>query len=677
MKFSYNWIKEYIPKLPTPEKLEELLILKSFEFESIKKFGDDYILDIKLPPNRFSDCSGHLGMAKEISAVLKTKIKEQPIKIKEDKELASRHLMVKINDKHNCPRYTARIMTDIKVGPSPKYIIERLEACGVQSINNIVDASNYVMLELGQPLHCFDYEKLAGDKIKAIIVRRAEDKEKFESLDDRKYELNKEVLVIADLKQALAIAGIKGGKATGIEENTTKIAIESANFDPICIRKTSKALNLTTDASVRFEKKVDPNLTEIAINRLASLIQEIADGKILKGTVDVYPEKRTKKALGFDLNKFYKIAGFEIPVKEVKNIFDLLGFKIIKQNKNTLFLEIPSQRLDIERPEDLVEEVLRLYDYNKIPDIMPVGTLVPAEKNENSVWKNKIKKSLATLGLNEVYLYSFNSESDLINFKIKPQSAIKLLNPVSSEMAYLRPTLLINLLKTSGNNFRFFDEVKIFELGKTFQKGAVSPIEEMRVAGLISRKDKKNHPFLELKGIIEKMFESFGLCDLEFHDLNENPWLISGRSAEIKVGEKSLGYIGEIASDLSQKYNDGFPAVVFEMDFEKVKIITEEEIEFEPICKFPAVIRDISMIIDENVRINEILNLINETEQKILRDVDLFDIYEGDKMPKGKKSLSFHLIFQSAEKTLTNDEIGKSLEKIISNLKSKLNAEIR
>lgn len=677
MKFSYNWLKEYIPKLPSPEKLEDLLIVKSFEFESIKKFGDDYVLDIKILPNRFSDCSGHLGLAKEITAVLKIKIKEQLIKINEDKELASKHLIVKINDKNNCPRYTARIMTNIRVGPSPKYIIQRLETCGLQSINNIVDASNYVMLELGQPLHCFDYEKLAGDKVKAIIVRHAQEKEKIESLDDKKYELNKEMLVISDLKQALAIAGIKGGKATGIEKTTTKIVIESANFEPISIRKTSKALNLVTDASVRFEKGVDRNLTEIAVDRLASLIQEIAGGKILKGMVDVYPQKQSKKVLGVELNKFYKIAGFEITIKEIRSIFASLGFKIVKQYKSKLILEIPSQRLDIERPEDLAEEVLRLYDYNKIPNIMPTGTLVPAEKNENAVWKNKIRKSLTTLGLNEVYLYSFVSEADLINFKTKANSAVKLLNPTSIETAYLRPTLIINLLKASGNNFRFFDEVKIFEIGKAFQKGAFSPMEEMRVTGLIARKDKKNHPFLELKGILEKMFESFGLCDLEFHDLINNPWLISGRSAEVKVGDLSLGFIGEISPELSQQYNEGFPTVIFEMDFEKIKKAIEEEIEYEPICKFPAIIRDVSMLVDENTRINEILNIINVTERNILRDVDLFDVYEGDKLPAGKKSLSFHLIFQVDSHTLTNEEVGKSLEKIISNLKSELNAEIR
>ena len=677
MKFSYNWIKEYIVNLPNPKKVAEILNLKSFEVEKLEKIGNDYILDMKLLPDRFSDSSGHFGLAREIAAVLNLKLKEPKITVKEASEKTENYLRVKVDNQNDCPRYSARIMFDIKVEESPQWLKERLGVCGLQTINNIVDAANYVMLETGQPLHCFDYEKLAGKNIKTIAIRRAQNEETIETLDDKKYALTTDVLLIADLEKPLAIAGIKGGKSTGISEKTKRIAIESANFDPVLIRRASKSLNLITDASMRFERKVDPNLTESAINRLASLIQELTGGKIMKGIVDVYPKKIAKKALGFDFIKFERFAGVKIPPPQIKNIFERLHFKIVRQQKNNLILEIPSWRLDIERFEDLAEEILRIYDYNKIPEIPPTGILIPPQKNERLEWSRKIKKIIASLGLDEIYNYSFLSEKDLVNFGLNPNETIQVANPVSAAFEFLRPTLIINLLKTAASNFRFYDQVKIFELGKVFQKGAAAPYEEWRLAGLISRKNKKEHPFLEMKGILEKMFESLGFWDLNFSDLKENPWFDFGRSAEIKAGEESLGFIGEINQNLSQTYTDGYPAVIFEMDLEKIIKAVEEELEFEPIPKFPSIIRDLSILVNSDVRVSEILNVISYSETKLLRDADLFDMYEGTNLPSGKKSLSFHLIFQADDHTLTNDEIGKSLEKIISNLKSQLSAEIR
>jgi len=677
MKFSYNWLKDYLPTLPKPEKLVEDLVLKSFEVEKIEKFGADYVLDVKIPPNRFSDSSGHLGLAKEIGAVLNLKVKEPDFKIKEAAEKTSSRLTIKINDSQDCLRYNARIITGVKVGPSPKWLAEKISSCGLQPINNIVDASNFVMLETGQPLHCFDYDKISGQHLKPIIVRRARKQETIVALDEKTYVLDPGILVISDLQQPLAIAGIKGGQASGISNETINLVLESANFDPTTIRLASRSLNLITDASTRFEHGVDPNITETAINRLANVIQKVAGGNITKGIVDSYPHKQSKKALGFDLIKFKEFSGITIPANQIKDIFKRLGFTIAKQTKNNLVLIAPTGRLDIERFEDLTEEILRIYDYNKVLETPPTGILIPAIPNEEMTWRRQIKKTLAALGLNEVYNYAFISKADLSNYGLKPEETITIANPISSEFEFLRPTLLINLLKNTGSNFRFYDEVKIFELAKVFQKGAVEPYEEWRVAGLISRKDKKIHSFLELKGVVEKMFEAFGLWDLGFYDLKQNPWLLNGRSAEIKIDEESLGFIGEINPTLTQKYNDGYPAVVFEMDLAKIVKSVQEELEYEPLAKFPAVIRDISLLVNAETRVSEILDIINNSENKILRDVDLFDTYEGEKLGPNKKSLSFHLIFQSPDRTLTTDEIGKSLEKIISNLKLELGAEIR
>ena len=678
MKFSYNWLKEYLPKLPAPQKLADELTLKSFEVEKIEKVKNDVVLDINLPPNRFADSSGHLGLAKEISAVLNIPLKLPKFDLIEDKnEKASNFVQIKIQNKNDCLRYSSRVIFDVKVKESPKWLKERLESCGIQSINNVVDATNYIMLLTGQPLHAFDYDKLTGNKIKTIVVRRAKDKEKITTLDEKTFELNPNILLIADLKNPLAIAGIKGGKIAEIDNNTKRIILESANFEPALIRKASKQLGLTTDASLRFERTLSPILTEEALNYVASLIQKLASGRILKGIVDVFPQKISKKVLGFNFEKFYHFLGFSIDKKTIENYFKRLGFKIVKKDKDNLFVEIPFQRIDIERFEDLAEEILRLYDYNKAPAFPPIGLVKPINISENIIFRNKVKDVLRSCGLDEIRTYSFVSKNDLENFGINPQNAVELENPISNDFGFLQPTLLINLIKTVNLNLKFFDEVRIFEIDKAFQKAPVKPAEEWRIAIALANKNKKDDElFFELKGIIETLAEANNCPDIEFL---ETPikWFVKNRSAKIEYDNVELGYIGQITPALTHKYSEGFSIVVCELDLEKLLKLSEEEYEFTPLPKYPAVIRDISILVDWDVKLSEILNVIYESEPKILFDVDLFDVYEGENLPENKKSLSFHLIFQTDDHTLTSEEVGKSLEKIISNLKEKFNAEIR
>ncbi len=327
MKFSYNWLKEYLKDLPPASKLAEVLTTKSFEVEKVEKINNDTILNINLPPNRFSDSSGHLGLAKEISAILNIPLYFPPFKIKEEKKLkAGDFIKIKIQNKNDCLRYSSRVVFDVKVKPSPNWLKKRLEACGVQSINNIVDATNYTMLLFGQPLHAFDYDKLTGNKIKALIIRRAQNNEIITTLDDKLVNLDENILIISDLKNPLAIAGIKGGKIAEIDENTQKIILESANFYPPLIRRASKKIKITTDASLRFERHLSPALTINALNYAAYLIQELANGKILKDIIDIYPLKISKKFLGFNFDQFNKFAGFVIDKKFIENSFKKLNF---------------------------------------------------------------------------------------------------------------------------------------------------------------------------------------------------------------------------------------------------------------------------------------------------------------------------------------------------------------
>lgn len=678
MRFSYNWLKEYLKDLPPASKLAEALTTKSFEVEKVEKINGDAILDINLPPNRFSDSNGHLGLAKEIAAVLDIPFNFPSYKLNENKRLkASDFIRIKIQDKNDCPRYSSRVIFDVKIKPSPNWLKKRLEACGLQSINNVVDATNYAMLLFGQPLHAFDYDKLTGNKVKALIVRRAQNNEIITTLDDKLVNLNENILIISDLKNPLAIAGIKGGKIAEIDENTQKIVLEGANFYPPLIRRASKMIKITTDASMRFERNLSPALTINALNYVAYLIQELANGKILKDIIDVCPQKISKKILGFNFDQFNKFTGFNIDKKFIESCFKRLNFKVVKKTSAELFLEIPPERIDIERFEDLAEEILRLYDYNKTPSIAPIGLIKPTPVNENIVFRNKIKNILSSLGADEVYTYSFVSKKDLENFNILPKNAIELENPISEEFAFLQPTLLINLCKANANNLRFYNETKIFQIAKTFQKAPLSPYEEWRLGLTFSQKNKKDDLiFFELKGIIEQLAEQLNCLDIEFIEIKSD-WFINHRAAKIVKDNIEIGYFGQLTPKLARLYNNDYPIIVAELDIEKLYQLSKEEYEFLPLPKFPAVIRDLSILVDIDTKMSDVLNIIYQSEPKILFDVDLFDLYEGEKLPENKKSISFHLIFQADDHTLTSEEVGKSLEKIISNLKEKLNAEIR
>jgi len=396
MKISYNWLQGLVgKKLPAPDKVAELLTFHSFEVESINKNGSDWVLDIDILPNRAHDCLSHLGIAREIAVLLKYPFKETNYKekIKEDKKMASELIEVKVEDQKLCPRYTARVIIDVEVGPSPQWIQERLKVCGLKPISNIVDIANYVMLETGQPLHAFDADKLKGGK---IIVRKAEKGEKITSLDNEKYHLDQNILVIADQKDPVCVAGIKGGIGPGVDSQTKRVILEAANFDFQAIRKASRQLKLITDASWRFEHQLDPNLTQEAIDMSAYLIQELAQGKVLKGLVDVYPKKVKPKKINLNNDQVRSLLGINISDKEISDILKRLG----------LDKTIPTKRLDINIPEDLIEEVGRVYGFAKIPSQLPSAVLVPAQKNEDLFYQNKVKDILANLGFSEVYNYS-------------------------------------------------------------------------------------------------------------------------------------------------------------------------------------------------------------------------------------------------------------------------------
>ena len=413
MVFSYSWLQSFFKrKLPAPEKLAELLTLHFAEVEEVRKEGKDFALDIDVKPNRAGDCFSHSGIAREISAITGLIYGSSTSIIRENKNIKAKDFVrVEVEDKNACPRYTARVVTDVKVFPSPKWLQERLMVCGLRPINNIVDIANYAMLETGQPLHAFDGEKLEGKK---IIVRFAKEREKIVTLDEEKYDLDEDILVIADEKKPVAIAGIKGGKIPEIDRKTKIVVLESANFNPRIIRQGSKKLDLKTDASLRFEHGIDPNLTEFAINLAAFLIQKIAHPqggypKVTKGLIDFYPKKVLPKRIRLDLNYVEKLLGVKISQKEIKNILKRLGFNCNEAGPHCVEVLVPTLRLDISIPEDLIEEVGRIYGYQKIPSAFPMAALVPPERNLEIFWEDLTKNILKEAGFTEVYNYSFIS----------------------------------------------------------------------------------------------------------------------------------------------------------------------------------------------------------------------------------------------------------------------------
>ena len=689
MVFSYSWLQSFFKrKLPAPEKLAELLTLHFAEVEEIRKEGKDFALDIDVRPNRAGDCFSHLGIAREISAITGLIYGSSTSIIREDKNIKAKDFIsVEVKDKNACPRYTARVVTDVKVFPSPKWLQERLKVCGLRPINNIVDIANYVMLETGQPLHAFDGEKLEGEK---IIVRFAKEREKIVTLDEEKYDLDNEVLVIADAEKPVAIAGIKGGKIPEIDRKTKIVVLESANFNPRIIRRGSKRIDLKTDASLRFEHGIDPNLTELAINLAAFLIQKIAGGKVTKGLVDFYPKKVLPKRIKLDLNYVRNLLGIEIPVAKIKNILEGLGFKILntkykipacpagRQDTKYALVEVPTFRLDISLPEDLIEEIGRIAGYQKIPSAFPIAALVPPERNLEIFWEDLTKNILKEAGFTEVYNYSFISEKDaqIFGYPISTRpDLVEVENPTSDEFKYLRPSLIPNLLKDVEKNAKYVSEIKIFELGKVFE----TPKKEQRIlTGVIT-----GDAFYQAKGIVDLLLNKLGISNIwydEYRTASETAkisWWHPKKCAEIKIDGERIGFLGEISPRILDEFKIKTKVVYFDIDFEKLQKLCSEETIYQPVSRYPAAVRDLAVLVSHQTRVEEVLNKIETVGGKLVSDIDLFDIYEGEEIPEGKKNLAFHIIFQAEDRTLSSKEIEELQNKIIKALEENPEWEVR
>lgn len=808
MKFLYSWIKEYAPTTLSAAQAAELLTRKSFEVESVEKIkGQDALLYIDILPNRSHDALSHLGVARELAAVSGqgvSKIKSPQYPFKESRKKTSEVLEVEVRTEA-CRRYCARVIRGVKVGPSPRWLQERLENLGINSINNLVDATNYVMLAMGQPLHVFDWEKLSGTSSgkKKIVVRLAQKNEKITTLDEKEYTLNDQTVVIADAKSAQAIAGIKGGSVAGISAQTKDIVIESANFEAAFIRRASRALNLRTDASVRFEADIDPALTNLALEVVTGLIQKLAGGEVLSGQVVSGHWKDRKNLVSASVEMIQRLIGEEISEKEIirllqnigcnvqkvnlekilhktvtslagkpykygasatreaPNAFDCssltlyvfraLGIEIpriskyqrfagasvkqedlevgdlvfrrgktedfghvgiyvgggkithadqvqgkvitetikkffqngklkwqgatrvIKDNE-VLLITIPHWRRDIVLPQDVVEEVLRLWGLDRVSEKMPLAVLQPAEQDEVRLWLDEAENILADSGFYEVKNYSFIGERE--KALLAEGALIELANPVSPEIKYLRPTLFFGLLQNISINYLLEKRVVLFEQGKIFSysdRGMAAERLFLGSALFLNKSASSADVFYELKGSLENIMDKLGIDDFWLDDADVHP--VVGdvlwhpvRRAWVKIGDEVIGVAGEANPLVLKQYDIPQRVALFEMDFEKVATLASAEREYGPIPKFPSAIRDIAVAVGKDEKIDTVQELIEDVGGSLLLDSDLFDIYEGENMEPGKKSLAFHLIFQSAEKTLTDTEVDGMVRRIITAL---------
>jgi phenylalanyl-tRNA synthetase beta chain len=595
---------------------------------------------------------------------------------------------VDIKDQKLCPRYMALGIDGIKIESSPKWLQDRLIAVGMRPINNIVDITNYVMLELGQPLHAFDAKLING-----VVVRRANKGEEIETLDGEKRKLDENMLVIADKNKAIAIAGVMGGGNSEVSAETESIVLEAANFEPVQIRKTSTKLALRTEASMRFEKSLDPNLCELAVVRVLELLKEICPkAKVASDLIDVKSFSLNQGPLELDLDWVNKMVGQEITKKEIENILNKLGFALANSDKeeNILSVTIPTWRAtkDVSIPEDLVEEIARVYGYNNIKIEMPTVKMEFPRFNHERLFERKVKELLARgVALTEVYNYSFVGEDLLKKLQINFSEHIRLANPISNLHTMLRQSLFPNILENVRNNQAKFDQIGIFEVGSVYlnvagdinkddDKAENLPYQEKRL-GVLTAGGKRLENYDQAKGSITYLSEALNL-KLIFDQSEKNiSWAEEGSVADLVINKKNVGYIAIVDSGIGKAFGLKKDAAYLEVSLKELFEIGggSDAKHYQELPKFPPVVRDLAFVVDNKILYNKIKEEI-ASFNSLINSVELFDVYQGEKLGHNKKNLAFHVIYQ-ADRTLTGEEVDKIQDELAKKLEEKFGAAVR
>ena len=639
---------------------------------------DDWIIEYEITTNR-PDALSVLGIARELRAVLGRQITLPETSYKEGDFEAQEEVSLKVLDGAACPRYEGFVVKGIENRESPLWLKVRLYLVGLRPINAVVDVTNYVMYELGQPLHAFDLGKLAG---REVVVRRARKGEKIRTLDGVERELSEEDLVIADSERPVAIAGIIGGEESGTDFSTEELFLESAHFEPMTVRRTSKRLGISTDASYRFERGADIESCEFAGKRALHLIQKLTGGEVAKGKVSFYPKPYTPKVIVFNPERATKLLGVNIPSRKAYDILTGLGFTV-KKEREYVVVKVPSWRkYDVGREIDLIEEVVRIFGMKNVDSSYPLMHS-EVKKNFEPFRVERVKELLSDLGLTEAINYSFIGESLYSKFNLQTGSLVKIKNPLSEEWVYMRNFIFPSLVQNAVNNINKNEkDVFLFEAAKVFEPTEGELPKEILKLGIVMTGEvpeglfsKREVDFYDLKGVIEEVL-SFLRLKGEFEREEEKEYLHPGQSARVKVKGETVGFLGKLHPDVLERFDVKQDIYVAEVELGKLlEMAKEERIEFKQIPKFPPVMRDIAVIVDEDVPVAQIEGVI-ERAAKYLYKVELFDVYKGKGVPEGKKSVAFSLTFRAPDRTLSDEEVNRVLDAIIEELE-KVGAKLR
>ncbi|ADU31426.1 phenylalanine--tRNA ligase subunit beta [Evansella cellulosilytica] len=645
---------------------------------------DDHVLELDLTPNR-ADCLSLLGVAYEVGAILGRDVKLPRFSVNEASEKADEYISVNVDAKTDSPYYGAIVIKDVKIEPSPLWLQSRLMAAGIRPHNNVVDVTNYVLLEYGQPLHSFDYDRLGS---KEVLVRRAVAGEKITTLDDVERTLTTDYLAITNGSDPVALAGVMGGATSEVDNETTNILLEAAYFHGSTIRKASRELGLRSDASARFEKGVDPNRVREAGLRAAAMIAELAGGTVLSGVVEFDELDAKPNVVEISLEKINALLGTNIDANTVEGIMDKLQFPYEEEN-GVFTITAPTRRQDIVIEADVIEEVARLYGYDNIPTTLPNTATTPGGLTTIQVKKRKVRRFLENAGLHEAVSYSLTTAEKESFFTKESSNRVNVALPMSEERSALRTTLIPHLLDAlSHNKNRSMQEVRLYEVGSVFQTDEETitkqPTETTFVSGAIMglwhehswQGEKKPVDFFVAKGIVEGLLAQLNVLEKAEFVQTEVEGFHPGRTAKLKVSGTDVGVIGQVHPTVAKEWSL-HETYVFELNFTKLVNIETEEIRYNAIPRFPAIDRDIALVVTESTQAGEVEKVIVEFGGPLLKNVALFDVYQGEHLDAGKKSLAFSLRYQDPEKTLTDEEVTKVHENVLKGLEEKLGATLR
>ena len=637
---------------------------------------DDYVFEIGLTPNR-ADAASHLGVARDIAAFLRREYQLPDVTAFQENNEGSA-LPVVVEDPDACLRYSSVNISGVQVGESPKWLKERLTAIRVRPINNVVDATNYVLHELGQPLHAFDTATLSGGK---VVVRAAKPGELFVTLDGVERKLHPEDLMICDAEKPICIAGVFGGVHSGVTEQTTNVFLESACFNSVSIRKTSKRHGLKTDASFRFERGTDPNITTLALKRAALLIMEVGGGRLSTSVSDIYPNPVQPFVFDVAYSNVQQLIGKAIPETEIKDIIEALGIQVRSEADGILTVEVPPYKVDVTREVDIIEEVLRIYGYNNIEIKRQIkASLTTSPKPDKEVVQNQVADLLIGNGFREILSNSLTK----LDYADDPTTAVRILNPLSTDLDTMRQNLLFSVLQAiSYNQKRKHPDLKFFEFGSTYHLHGEGYLETRRLSLAMTGRqasEQWNHSgksvsFYHIKAAVDTILQRLNISGLQVSDASEGSYQYG---LAYEKGGKTLVTFGAVDQTCLRKTDvDG---EVFYADFDwdlVLKTIRKHKITYREVSKFPAVRRDLSLLIDTNVSFGVLKAIAEKTERKLLKSVNVFDVYRGDKLPSGKKSYALHFVLQDEEKTLNDKQIDTIVKKLIYNFEKEVGAEVR